>query len=219
MIVFLNAGVFYAQFLVASGLMLRGLRGLKWGGLSGDREVLSVCCALHHSLVCFMSGGPGDAAARRAGGTSVRGGLAPSPRALRIHFSQSAGSWREGTREQRERGREREREGEGGRECVCASECVRGLHHRIPVFTVSAGVHAPVERMSAESFSFRPGVCSAPSVQMWPFLWRRSPRRHRDTMALVMEPISKWTPKQVLDWMKGKVKAASLVFRWWRALR
>ena len=22
-------------------------------------------------------------------------------------------------------------------------------------------------------------------------------------MALVMEPISKWTPKQVLDWMKG----------------
>lgn len=27
-------------------------------------------------------------------------------------------------------------------------------------------------------------------------------------MALVMEPISKWTPKQVLDWMKGKVKAA-----------
>lgn len=24
-------------------------------------------------------------------------------------------------------------------------------------------------------------------------------------MALVMEPISKWTPKQVLDWMKGNV--------------
>lgn len=23
-------------------------------------------------------------------------------------------------------------------------------------------------------------------------------------MALVMEPISKWTPKQVLEWMKGK---------------
>ncbi|CAL8357356.1 unnamed protein product [Merluccius merluccius] len=27
--------------------------------------------------------------------------------------------------------------------------------------------------------------------------------RGGDTMALVMEPISKWTPKQVLDWMKG----------------
>lgn len=25
-------------------------------------------------------------------------------------------------------------------------------------------------------------------------------------MALVMEPISKWTPKQVLDWMKGNIE-------------
>lgn len=24
-------------------------------------------------------------------------------------------------------------------------------------------------------------------------------------MALVMEPISKWTPKQVVDWMKGRI--------------
>lgn len=24
-------------------------------------------------------------------------------------------------------------------------------------------------------------------------------------MALVMEPISKWTPKQVVDWMKGMI--------------
>ncbi|TNN60971.1 Connector enhancer of kinase suppressor of ras 2 [Liparis tanakae] len=32
-------------------------------------------------------------------------------------------------------------------------------------------------------------------------------------MALVMEPISKWTPKQVLDWMKGWVTFVLLVGR------
>lgn len=82
---------FFSQFSVQTQLLvaelddpfnLRCLHESSWlkrGGQRGDGEIISVCCALHHSLLCFMSGGPGDAAARRAGGTSVRGGLAPSP--------------------------------------------------------------------------------------------------------------------------------------------
>lgn len=91
---------------------------LKAGGKGG--QILPIWYALHHSLVCIMSGGPCDAAARRAGGKEERGGVAPSPRAHRIHFSQRAGCWREGTRE-----REKERESEGktggreGKESVC----------------------------------------------------------------------------------------------------
>lgn len=63
-----------------------------------------------------------------------RGGVAPSPRAHRFHFSQRAGCWREGTRKRErereresecERERERERGGrEAGRERVCACLCV-----------------------------------------------------------------------------------------------
>ena len=55
-----------------------------------------------------------------------RGGVAPSPRAHRIHFSQRAGCWREGTRErERERVREGERRAERERERERARVCVR----------------------------------------------------------------------------------------------
>lgn len=34
-------------------------------------------------------------------------------------------------------------------------------------------------------------------------------------MALVMEPISKWTPKQVVDWMKGMIIYYHVLFVLW----
>lgn len=91
-----------------------------------QREILPIWCALHHSLVCIMSGGPCDAAARRAGAKSEEGRGSLHPLAPTESTSHSVRCcWREGTRK---RVRERETEGKrrGGRERVCA--CV--LHVR-----------------------------------------------------------------------------------------
>lgn len=152
---------------------------------------------------CIMSGGPCDAAARRAGGKR-RGEGSLSLCTHRIYFSHRTSYWREGTR-----GGARVRERE--RVSVRVSPvCARGLHHRIP-FTVSAGGHALMERITPTSRYFPSDSLDTMAFQMWltgrlcrlHWALRRSSRRDCDTMALVMEPISKWTPKQVLDWMKG----------------
>lgn len=135
-----------------------------------QREILPVWCALHHSLVCIMSGGPCDAAARRAGGKrgEGRGRSIPSrpPNPLLTARGLLAGrheNERERVREREEGEREQERERESV--CVRVSVCARGLHHRIP-FTVSAGGHALMERIKLTTLSFSSDLTTTVSFQM-----------------------------------------------------
>lgn len=121
-----------------------------------------------------MSGGPCDAAAKRAGGEARgEGSLHPfAPTESTSHSARVAGG--KAREEERERARERdgergERE-EGGRgESVCvrvSSVCARGLHHRIP-FTVSAGGHALMERIKKlTTLSFPSDLSTAVAFQM-----------------------------------------------------
>lgn len=174
------------------------------GGMVGGwrgAEILPICCALHHSLVLYYEWWPLWCCSKAGGGKEARGGVSislHSPNLLLTSHELLAG--------RHERGSERERES-----VRVSPVCARGLHHRIP-FTVSAGGHALMERIKRPtSRSFPSDSLDTMAFQMWltgrlcrpHWALRRSSRRDCDTMALVMEPISKWTPKQVLDWMKG----------------
>ncbi len=143
----------------------RGGGGTERSSLYGVRCTIPWSVLWVVALVMLQRGGREE--------SEERGGVAPSPRAHRIHFSQRAGCWREGTRKrERERGKERREGGNGERErerasvCVRVSVCARGLHHRIP-FTVSAGGHALMERIKLTTLSFSSDLSTAVSFQMW----------------------------------------------------
>lgn len=97
------------------------------GGWGLQGEILPIWCALHHSLVCIMSGGPCDAAARRAGVKKKRrgeGSLHPlAPTESTSHSARAAGGKAREKERERESEREREESGERVRVCVRVS-CV-----------------------------------------------------------------------------------------------
>lgn len=167
-----------------------------WGFCVTLRAASGVqCLVLHHSPCLAYSGPWCDAAACRRGRRRRERQTCSFTAISLLHSTTARVGWRQGS----EQLREGEIRSKIEKACVCA--WIAPPHP----------LHKTYDQACCDLPIFDDSMCPCGNTLFrreitdpFALAWIQKIHWHPLIMALVMEPISKWTPKQVLDWMKGK---------------